>query len=194
VVPAEGGSTIRFSAAGGKVVKTAAQIPSKDEGDFVVSVDLPGPDRLFERFSEKQFFERVRQEARKKPGSPPVTFPEEPPLTREPYAGRNWTRSVALVEPAYVNHGRLYFEQKNFERYGWDLGPLTPFVCAGVYFYDLALFPYHHWTRPLDRWDSSAGKCLPSDPTPLLWYREKFSLTGLAAQGAVVAGGILIVP
>jgi hypothetical protein len=54
--------------------------------------------------------------------------------------------------------------------------------------------PYHCGTEPCRRWDASAGKCLPGDPTPLLCYGERFSVTGLTFQTFAVAGGILIFP
>jgi hypothetical protein len=163
----------------------------KDEG---INIELPGPDRLFERYSEQQLFDRLRGEAKRKPGTPKVFFPDEVPVSTETYTGRKWTRSVALVEPGYVCHGRLLFEQPNLERYGWDLGVLTPFASVGVYWYDLALLPYHSWTDPLERWDCSSGKCLPGDRVALLLYPEKFSLTGLAAQAGVIAGGFWLIP
>jgi len=182
-----------------KIVRAAAQGPvrgkvSDEEIDFVVNIELPGPERLFERYSERQVFERIRMDARQRPGAPAVHFPEERPVTREPYAGRRWPQTVSTVEPSYVCHGRLLFEQRNFERYGWDLGVLDPLVTAGAFYYDLALLPYHYWTDPCQRWDCSAGKCLPGDPVPLRFYREKFSLTGLAAQGFVTTGLAIVIP
>lgn len=182
-----------------RIITTAAQLPPKgkmeeDNIDFVVNIELPGPEALFRRSSEKQFFEGIRQEARKQPGAPSVYFPAETPVTREPFVPRMWPRSVATVEPSYVCHGKLLFEQRNFERYGWDLGVLTPLVSVGKYYYDLALMPYHYFTDPCQHWDCSSGKCLPGDRVPLRLYPEKFSLTGLAAQGFVTTGLIIVFP
>lgn len=186
--------------ASGGIRPAAAQAPStrgkvaEEDIDFAVTVELPGPDRLFRRESEVELFERIKQEARKRGSNVKVTFPEEQPLTREKYAGRAWGPMKEYVEPAYVLHGRLLFEQPNFERYGWDLGVMQPAVCLGVYFYDLALLPYHVCTRPLECTDSSAGKCLPGDATPLHLYREQLSVTGLLGQAAVVTGAIFVFP
>ena len=69
-----------------------------------------------------------------------------------------------------------------------------PAVSSGRFLYDIILMPYHCGTEPLRRWDASAGKCLPGDPTPLLCYGERFSVTGLTFQTFAVAGGILIFP
>ena len=43
------------------------------------------------------------------------------------------------VEPNYVCYNRLYFEQINAERYGWDLGFVAPFISAGEFFKDVVL-------------------------------------------------------
>ena len=86
-------------------------------------------------------------------------------------------------------HRRLNFENMNADRYGWEIGNLQPALSLGHFVYDVVALPYHTWTRPLQQWDSSAGKCLPGDNTPLQCYREPFSFTGLAAQtGAVFLG------
>ncbi len=37
-----------------------------------------------------------------------------------------------------VCYGRLLFQQKNAERYGWDLGPLHPVLSGLVFFGDVA--------------------------------------------------------
>ena len=86
------------------------------------------------------------------------------------------------------------FRQPNLERHGWDLGVLSPFVSAGGFVYDLALLPYHKWSRPFQCSDSSAGKCLPGDPTPFYLYPEEFSVTGLVGQTATVLGILYVFP
>jgi len=166
-----------------------------DELDFNVVTELPGPNRLFERFSEAQVQEVIRQAAKRRPGSGRVVFPEYPPLTRETHVPpRAYGKMIEPVEPNCVCHGRLYFEQKNFERQGWDLGVFAPAVSVGIFYYYLALLPYHYWTRPCDRYDCSAGKCLPGDCLPLYLYPEEFSLTGLAGEASVLGLGFLAFP
>jgi hypothetical protein len=159
-----------------------------DTLSFTIATELPGPDRMFRRQSEEEFFERIRQEYRGKAGTGRVIFPENPPLTREPFQRRVFPRMVQSVEPAYVCHGRLFFEQPNFERQGWHLGFIQPLVNLGVFYYDVALLPYHAATRPFQGTDCSAGKCLPGDRTPLYLYHEEFSVTGLVGQAGVVTG------
>jgi hypothetical protein len=164
-----------------------------DEGfPFTVTTELPGPERLFRRQSEQEFFNRIREESRSRGGR--TIFPEETPLTKETYKRRIYPQIVRTVEPSYVCHGRLLFEQPNFERAGWDLGILTPFVNLGVFYYDVALLPYHAWTRPFQQTDCSAGKSLPGDATPLYLYLEEFSVSGLVGEAAVVTGLFFLFP
>jgi hypothetical protein len=101
---------------------------------------------------------------------------------------------VELVEPGYVCHRRLLFEQPNFERYGYDYGILQPGISLGIFWYDTLSLPYHAFSRPCRNYDCSSGKCLPGDPVPLYLYKEPFSLTGLVAQTGVVLGGFFAFP
>jgi hypothetical protein len=165
---------------------------SESEVDFAIRTDLPGPDLLFRRESEDQVFERIRQEGTR-PGGPRIIFPERF-ITKQEFQPRQFPEIVSEVEPGHVAHRRLFFEQKNFDRYLWEIGYLQPAVSSGRFLYDIILMPYHCGTEPLRRWDASAGKCLPGDPTPLLCYGERFSVTGLTFQTFAVAGGILIFP
>jgi hypothetical protein len=98
------------------------------------------------------------------------------------------------IEPSFVMHRRLLFEQPNSERQGWELGNLQSGISTLRFVYDVVALPYHTWTRPLQQWDSSAGKCLPGDATPLFLYREELSFTGLVAQTGALAGGFLLFP
>ena len=41
-------------------------------------------------------------------------------------------------------------------------------------------------TRPLEKYEVSAGKCLPGDPASFYLYPEEFSVTGLVGQAAAV--------
>jgi hypothetical protein len=162
------------------------------EVDFSIRTELPGADVLFRRESENQVFERIRQEGTR-PGGPRVIFPERF-VTKQEFQPRQFPEIVSEVEAGHVAHRRLFFEQKNFDRYLWEIGYLQPAISGGRFLYDTILMPYHCGTEPLRRWDASTGKCLPGDPTPLLCYGERFSVTGLTFQAAAVAGGILIFP
>jgi hypothetical protein len=175
---------------GGKQKPQAAEA----DIDFVIRTEPPGRDRLFQRLSEDQFFDTIRQENQARPGAQRVYFPERLPVSREPFVARNFKRMETRIEPEFVVHRRLLFEQPNFDRAGWDLGPLTVGITTGMFAYDVIALPYHAWTRPLEHWETSAGKCMPGDRTPLYFYPEQFSLTGLVGQASAVAGGIFVFP
>src|SRR5207253_9042191 len=101
---------------------------------------------------------------------------------------RLYVQRAMLVEPHYVCYGRLFFEEKNTERYGWELGPLTPIWLTGKFFVDVGAWPYKVFSFPRLRYDSSAGQCLPGDWVPLMAYPHPLSVTGaLAEAGTIVA-------
>jgi len=171
-----------------------AQYTRKSEADqeFYMPEALPGPGRLYgPRESEAQWKERMRQEA-KNLGERKVFFPEPTVDSRQVYRPRRYDPSVCLVTNGYIVHERLLFEQVNLERYGWDLGVLTPVANVAAFYYDMVMLPYHCWSRPLDQMDSSAGKYLPGDNVPLLLYPESFSLTGLAGMAGTYLAGPFI--
>jgi hypothetical protein len=140
----------------------------------------------------------MRQEVRERtpPGSAPerIVFPEEPVLSHQAYTGRSLPPATLSVEPIYVCYDRLYFEQKNAERYGWDLGPIHPIVSAGAFFWDLVTLPYQLGTDPCRRYECSAGYCLPGSPVPLLLYPPELSLTGLAVEAGTAVALFAIFP
>jgi hypothetical protein len=182
------------------ILKTAGQMArpggktAEDDIDFAIRTELPDPGELFKRDSERQLFERIRQEARKRPGSGRINFPSEPIIGKGPYQQRRFQPIVEPVEPNYVCHRQLYFEQPNFERNTWSLGAIQPAVHLLVFYYDMVMLPYHMWERPCQDFDCNAGKCLPGDPCPMYLYRERFSLSGLAASTATFWGGAFIFP
>lgn len=166
-----------------------------EPGGYTIQLDPPGSERLFRLESEASLNERMRQEARGRGDSPErITFPEEPRLSKERYAGRAWPKQQTFAEPFYVCHRRLYFEQKNEERYGWDLGVIQPLVSAGYFFGDLVTLPYKFGTEPCRWYECSAGQCLPGQPTPYLIYPPQPSITGFAMEAAIVGTLFAIFP
>jgi hypothetical protein len=110
------------------------------------------------------------------------------PLSTVAFSGRSFPAITRQVEPGYITHHRLYFEELNAERYQWEAGPLQPFVSVGYFFRDLSLLPYNFMTRPCQRYDTNYGKCLPGDPVPYLLYPLELSVTGgVAEAGTIVA-------
>jgi hypothetical protein len=165
------------------------RLPNEPSEEYQIQLEPPGPQRLFNLESESAFFERLRQEARQRPTPERIEFPPEPVVSaQQVFAGRYYPPMVETVEPAYVCYGRLLFEAKNFDRYGWDLGYLTPLLDLGLFYFNVATLPYHMFTDPCRCYECNAGYCLPGDPVPFLLYPPGLSVTGLLAEaGAVVA-------
>jgi hypothetical protein len=178
---------IAGSTRGQETLPTPAKVP-----------ETPDPQRVFRLESEATLLERMAREARQgiNPLGPPYEFvyPSYPPAPPPAFLARNWEPLPEIVEPAYLCYGRLYFEQINAERYGWDLGPLHPLISAGIFYFDLATLPYHAATEPLRRYECNTGYALPGDPMPLLLYRPEWSLPGALAQAAAIGLMFVIFP
>jgi hypothetical protein len=160
-----------------------------------IQLEPPGILRWSRLETEAAFHERLRQEARERPTTePPVEFPPEPVVTGGGPLERSFAPMTEFAEPNYVCHGRLFFEQINQERYGWDLGFIDPLVSAGGFFLDLVALPYKIGTDPCRFYECSAGYCLPGDPVPMLLYPPEFSITGSWTEAATIVGLLAIFP
>jgi hypothetical protein len=173
----------------------SARAPGEESLDYQqIQLEPPGPQRIFRLESEAALQERIRQEAKERPIPERVMFPEEPIVGRGPYVARAFPTRDMLAEPYYVCYKRLYFEDLNTERYGWDLGFIQPFVSAGKFYADLAILPYKFWTNPLRCYECNSGYCLPGDPVPYLLYPPQLSMTGTIAEAATIVGLLAIFP
>jgi hypothetical protein len=162
---------------------------------YNIHIEPPGPEAVFGHLeSEYSFFQRLRQEDRA--SSPPGVsiFPREPILSTQRYYGRCWPQLAEVAEPNYVCYGRLMYEQKNFERGGWDLGFITPVVSALEFYGDFITMPYHRGTDICRCFECSAGYCLPGDPVPFLLYPPELSVSGALTEVAAVAAVVAIFP
>jgi hypothetical protein len=164
--------------------------------EYQIQLEPPGLERLSRLDSDPMLFERIRQETRLRDINEKVEFPPSPILSRDTYRGRGpiWPARQQVVEPSFTCYERLFFEEKNSERYGWDLGILQPVVSAALFYKDLAFFPMHAFTDPCRRFECSASHCLPGDPVPYLLYPPEVSITGAAAETAVVLALVAIFP
>jgi hypothetical protein len=165
-----------------------------DQTDQTYQLEPPGRDRLFRLESEDALKERMRQESKTRSKTDRIIFPDEPILSRDTYYGRNWPTRQLVVEPNYLCYGRLLFEQKNMERYGWDLGPVGAVLSPLEFFADCVTLPYHGLTDPFRCCECSAGYCLPGDPVPLLLYPPELSASGSIGEAAAVLAVIAIFP
>jgi hypothetical protein len=90
------------------------------------------------------------------PQSPPSLKPGDSYVTKA--IRESYPPARSLLEPNYVIHRKLYFEERNAERFGWDCGIVQP-VVSSVYFYkDILLWPSKLASYPCERYDTSAGK------------------------------------
>lgn len=170
---------------------------NQGESDTAPTVQLesPGLGRLSRLDSDERLQRRIEQ---LDPTAVHV-FPEPPILSRDRYAGRGqlWQRRQMTVEPNFVNFGKLqpFFEDKNAERYGWDLGPLSVPVALTKFASDVALFPAKALSDPCRLHESSAGHCLPGDPVPYMLYPPEIAtVTGTAAELAIIGALIVVFP
>jgi hypothetical protein len=160
--------------------------------DLSIALEPPGAERIHKLASEGQLFQAWIEDARQRKER--LEFPKEPVLSTEEFLGRNWPRMSEVVEPNYVNHGRLYYEELNAERYGWDLGFFEVPLSVACFYKNVLLFPYHAFTDPCRCKDSSAGKCLPGDPVPYRLYPEGLSLSGAFGEAATIVALLAIFP
>jgi hypothetical protein len=148
----------------------AAQVKDKEkeaEGEAIpLRITVPEADQVFRLESESDLQARMKREALQKGRELP--FPEEPTLPRQPRVPPPAAPTVAVVEPSYLFYHRLGFEQKNSERYGWDLGPIHPLVSAAHFYADVATAPARRLVDPGRCYETNAGYCLPGDPVPCL--------------------------
>ena len=107
----------------------------------------------------------------------------------------NYPPQTQYIYPAYVTHRPLYFEEKNSERYGWELGIAQPAISALYFYKDVLFWPAHLASNVRERYDTNRGKCLPGSPVPYYLYPPEVSLLGLSAEAsAVIATAAFIVP
>jgi hypothetical protein len=111
--------------------------------------------------------ERIRQDAMQA-GRQPPPFPTEPTPTSDEAPPPPVPPAVAFVEPAYVCHGRLMFEQINSERDGWDMGGIQAIALAGDFYLKVLTSPGRRLIDFCRCYDTDAGLCLPGDPVPFV--------------------------
>jgi len=180
--------------------------PSSPIKEIIPSIDdtIPfgladgGPNEVVRLESEANFRRRLTQRNRQKSdsGTDRTTFPDEPVVSTKTvkHVERALPGHMLLVEPAYVCHGPLWFEERNAERYGWDLGIIQPPIQAGIFFADVLTLPYHIGANLTRGPECSAGQCLPGDPVPYLLYPPQLSFSGGVLQAAAVVGACAAFP
>ncbi|MBN9524019.1 hypothetical protein J0H58_36835 [bacterium] len=169
---------------------------------------LPPRDKIFLMYDDaalhRAIIERAKEDARRRADKKDVPklegnwdFPSLPPVVPPgtQFVSRTGTFAPqqALYEPGFVVHRRLHFEERNSERYGWDLGFATPFVSAAYFYKDVLLWPNSLASGVVTGfWDTNAGKCLPGSPTPYYLYPPGLTITGTTTEALVVTGASLV--
>jgi hypothetical protein len=178
-------------------------------------IQLPPRESIFLVYNdlelEKAIMERLRQDLKSQvdPQSGKSKYNEDqekylvfPPLPvvsppGVPYRPKtlSYAPSKLLVEPGYVVHRRLHFEERNSERAGWDLGPFSTVLSTGYFVRDALLWPQSLASGCVHGfWTTSAGKCLPGSPSPYYLYPVGLTVTGTAFETLVVTSTAFIFP
>lgn len=173
---------------------------------------LPARDKIFVLYDDAQLeqaiiasVKRDVMNMKRDPGTPTPVIPEEfwkfPELSRIVPEGTvyqpktsQYPQRTECYEPAWVVHRRLHFEQKNFERGGWDLGIVQPLVSTLTFYKDVLFWPHSLASGVHNCWDTSAGKCLPGSPTPFYLYPPDVTVTGTLAEAGLVTATVFIFP
>jgi hypothetical protein len=162
---------------------------------YTIQLEVPPISRVaISVESDAQLKERIRQENRERKTPERIVFPADPVISTEAYAGRKWYPMRLEVAPYYVCHGRLRFQQINFERYGWDLGVFSPLISGGMFLWDFVTLPYHLAMEPCRCFEYNTGWCLPGDPVPLLLYPLQISPTGFVAEVGTILTLVAVFP
>jgi hypothetical protein len=138
---------------------------------------------------------RIQKELGDKMDEFPRPSPLVPPGTVYAPKTATYPSVMAKIEPSYVVHRRLYFEEPNAERAGWDMGAIQPILSAYRFTRDCVFLPQNVasglWKN---RWDTSAGKCPPGAPTPYYLYPRGYTVSGMLWQVPLTVGLVFIFP
>lgn len=180
----------------------------KEKEDRTRLVYSPRPEDVFiipdDTALERRTLELLREEERKAGRDPFAKYPKGLAFPAAMPAGTGLTyrakttdypaRQVAYVS-GYVVHRRLHFEEKNAERYGWDLGIIQPLISAAYFYKDVLLWPNSLASGvAYGFWDTNMGKCLPGSPTPYYLYPPGLTVTGSVVEGLVITGAAFAIP
>ncbi len=190
-------------------------LPSAGPADTERYTPAPPADYVFalpnDANLEKLILDKLREEEASRPpdneGKRPnpfdkypkdLTFPKSSQVGGNiPYQPKTVTYAPMRAEYAalYVVHRRLHFEDRNSERYGWDLGIVQPFVSALLFYKDVLAWPQSLASGcAYGFWDTNAGKCLPGSPTPYMLYPPGLTITGSAFETVVITGAAFAFP
>jgi hypothetical protein len=158
-----------------------------------IVLEMPKREDVFRFESNVQLGTRIKRELQAQYNIP-VDMPTIPVIATGPLPVRANSPMQVLIEPSYVMHRRLFFEHKNTERAGWDFGPAQPIISSLHFYKDIVLLPSKMASNFLEPYETSAGKCLPGSPTPLLWYPPEITAFGGTVGAAAIVGTVALFP
>lgn len=165
---------------------------------------LPPRDKIFglmydDARLERAIVEKAMRDKNVQPGADGSwKFPAPTPVVAPgtPHVQRTGTNPPmrATYEPGFVVHRRLHFEEKNSERYGWNLGIAQPFISAGYFYKDLLLYPMKLASNVHERYDTNAGKAMAGSPVPYLHYPPELTFGGMVIGSTAIIGTVFLLP
>jgi hypothetical protein len=164
---------------------------------------LPSPATMFSLDGEKAFVQRENQRRAAQDASLPAEKRRKPiefpalvavPGSEGAFMARVFPQQTSLIEPNYVCYRRLFFEDRNAERYGWSLGPLQPIASGLKFLGDWMISPYRFGSQRFARYECSAGLCLPGDHVPYMIYPPGLSITGAGVEAGVALMLLFTIP
>jgi hypothetical protein len=153
-----------------------------------VASGLPNQEDLFRLQGDLELNQRILRDTNKMTERFPMLPSMVPAGTQYTPKTAMYQPMQAVVEPNYVIHRRLFFEEMNSERAGWDAGPAQSVFSSAYFFRDIMLLPSRLASKPRCAYDSGAGKCRPGDPTPYYYYPHGVTWFGAAVGTAFYAG------
>ncbi len=162
-----------------------------DPNSYKVKTKLPEIEELYRLDAEKALEARIKQEYNKQ-NDKTYEFPTQQTLATTTFQGRAYPKSQIMAESNAVCHEKLLFEDKNAERYGWDLGFVQPLVSFGYFTKDVLFLPYHLGSRP--HCQECTPRCLPGDQVPYMIYHEGLTITGVLAETGIALALAMVFP
>jgi hypothetical protein len=163
---------------------------------YTTTASLPEKPNIFRLESDAELDARILRETKATKGDllPTPTSPIGAGKVYQPKTV-GYAPIRRNLEPNYVVHRKLFFEEANGERTGWDLGVIQPAVSTMHFFKDFLMLPHNLAAAACsNRWDTSAGKCAPNGYTPYYLYPPGFTVTGLMGMSVFYTGFAFIFP
>lgn len=110
-------------------------------------------------------------------------------------AARSFEPTTVAWKASGLCHKPLYFEEIQLERSGHEWGPaIQPVLSTAHFFTNVAFLPYKMAINPMNECQYALGHYRPGSCAPWSIEPIPLSLKGLAAQGAVIGGAVMILP